>query len=155
MSHLSREEAKEEMGDPRIYDFSCLKDPELAKKMLRCELCGKLAKDAVEWRCRCKPCGLRIKTQIILYCEGCIKSYLSLYGWCPFNKNKIIKDANRYIRRNRTARMQVLSLEVFCPHGNSYKGDQQFSLFVFSPPTLHSLLCPDVRVVNSSMGAVE
>ncbi len=147
MSHLLREERKEEMEDPRIYDFSCLKDPEVAKKMLSCGLCKKLAKDAVEL-----TCSQHLELLVIsVFCEGCLTSYLSENNnLCPFTKHP-----NPTYAPQRTVRIQVLSLEVFCPHGNSHKREgkediPQFSLLAFVSPTLHSL--PLSRVCAVRLG---
>ncbi len=141
MSHLLREEAKEEFDDPRIYDFSCLKDPEMAKELFTCGLCKNLAKDAVEL-----TCSQHLELLVIsVFCEGCLKLYLSENNnLCPFTKHP-----NPTYEPNRTVRIQVLSLKVFCPHGNHHKKDhphveaiQQFSFFVcvHPPPCPPSLL---------------
>ncbi len=90
------------------YDPSCLKDPELAKRLFCCGLCHKVARKAVELSCAHHEDDLKLS----VYCETCLSSYLQQNdNKCPATHHpKATYDISRALRR------QILSLDVICPH---------------------------------------
>ncbi len=118
----------EELPNLGGYDFSMLKDPEVARKIFesaRCGICKKLPRKVVELSCD----NHQDDMELPVYCEGCIQSYMAKNNnQCPCSHHP-----NATYHRNRALRKQISSLEVICPNSENHPSRQKLRVPLYPP----------------------